>query len=189
MEEEGGGGQKIKGMRRRKNRRRKQEKREERIFKERKQKGETWRDGCEEGKRTDSRRRRRRCREGGREGGALVWPSVLNTSIPLPPPLPCRLPSRTGGRNYVRRDRTSPPRRRPRPMRYVTGPSPAISNCCHHLFIFPFPSRFNPPLTLLPTATAGPGLINISQSEPGRGLSVLIVLGLATPVQHHNASL
>lgn len=67
VEEEGGGGQKIKGMRRRKNRRRKQEKREERIFKERKQKGETWRDGCEEGKRTDSRRRRRRCREGGRE--------------------------------------------------------------------------------------------------------------------------
>lgn len=61
----------------------------------------------------------------------------------------------------------------PRPMRYVTGPSPAISNCCHHLFIFAFPSRFTPPFILLPvrlpTATAGPGLINVSESRRGRG--------------------
>lgn len=65
---------------------------------------------------------RRRCREGERSINTAV--SVKHLRFLVSSPLPRRLSSRTRGRNYVWRARTSPPRRRPRPMRYVTGPSP-----------------------------------------------------------------
>lgn len=48
---------------------------------------------------------------------------------------------------------------RPRPMRYVTGPSPVVSSCCHHLFIF---------LRLLILPADAPGLISISLARTSR---------------------
>lgn len=51
---------------------------------------------------------------GWREGGRCISMAVSIKHLHFfSPPLPRRLPGRTGGRNYVRRDRTSPPWRRP----------------------------------------------------------------------------
>lgn len=65
----------------------------------------------------------------------------------------------------------------PHPMRYVTGPSPAISSCCHHLFIFPGSSSS-------PRVCPQRRLVQVSLTSASRGedeervLSLLIVLGL-----------
>lgn len=106
-----------------------------------------------------------------RRGGALVWPSVLNSSIFFLSSPPLSTPPVDRREELCsERSRLTSVASPPHPMRYVTGPSPAISSCCHHLFIFPgfvlLPAR-------LPTATAGPGLINISESRWGWGASTV----------------
>lgn len=102
--------------------------------------GEMWRKEVGKDGRTEGRM------GGGveRERGALIRPSVLNTSASSSPPLPCRLSSRTRGRNYVWRAHTSPPRRRPRPMRYVTGPSPPSPTVVIISLSSPFPPVTSP---------------------------------------------
>lgn len=89
----------------------------------------------------------------------------------------------------------------PHPMRYVTGLSPAISNCCHRLFIFPFPSGFKRPVHLLPPYVC-PQRRTVPVSLPSASLgedeeetlSVLIVFlllrrrRLAAPAQRYSSS-
>lgn len=64
----------------------------------------------------------------------------------------------------------------PHPMRYVTGPSPAISSCCHHLFIFPGSS--SSPRVCPQRRPVQVSLTSASRGEDEeRVLSLLIVLG------------
>lgn len=73
-----------------------------------------------------------------RRGGALVWPSVLNSSIFFLSSPPLSTPPVDRREELCsERSRLTSVASPPHPMRYVTGPSPAISSCCHHLFIFP----------------------------------------------------
>lgn len=121
-----------------------------------------------------------------RKGGFIQPRCLTRPSLPLPlPPLCCWLPSQTTGRNYVRRDHTSPLQLRPHPVRYVTGPSTAISNCCHHLFSSPFPSCFDSPRTSAYSHGRSRSRYHQSFSmDEEKILSALIVSGLQIMAAH-----
>lgn len=87
--------------------------------------------------------------ESDRKGG-FIQPQCL-TCLPPPPSSTLLLTSQSDQREELCSERshltsTVPPH----PVRYVTGPSAAIPNCCHHLFISPFPSRLPPHICLQP---------------------------------------
>lgn len=113
-----------------------------------------------------------------RRGGALVWPSVLNSSIFFLSSPPLSTPPVDRREELCsERSRLTSVASPPHPMRYVTGPSPAISSCCHHLFIFPGSSSS-------PRVCPQRRLVQVSLTSASRGedeervLSLLIVLGL-----------